>query len=86
MAVGSPFDVERRRRRLADRLRETGVVRIDDAAMPHRGEPDRVTGSMVGPLALRALHSFSHSRCSLSTTGGSTPRWGARSPPPRRRR
>ena len=176
MAVGSTFDVERRRRELADRLRETGAVRIDDAAaewlvhpmtirrdlrsleldgvarlvrggamfagptgfarrqaqaltakrriadkaqqlVPRGaaigvdasttalalvervqpddllvvtygleafqllqdrpgarayltgGERDRRTGSMVGPLALRALHSFSLSRCFLSTTG-----------------
>ncbi|MGY1692895.1 DeoR/GlpR family DNA-binding transcription regulator [Geodermatophilus sp. SYSU D01105] len=176
MAVGSTFDVERRRRGLADRLRATGVVRIDDAAtewlvhpmtirrdlrsleqeglarlvrggavfagptgfagrqaraLPAKrriaekvqrlvprsaaigvdasttalqiveqvqpedllvvtygleafqvlqdrpgarayltgGERDRRTGSMVGPLALRALHSFSLSRCFLSATG-----------------
>jgi DeoR family fructose operon transcriptional repressor len=176
MAVGSTLDVERRRRGLADRLRETGVVRIDDAAaewdvhamtirrdlrsleqegvarlvrggavfagptgfarrqaqalsakrriaekaqqlVPRGaaigidasttalqiveqvhpedllvvtygleafqalqdrpgarayltgGERDRRTGSMVGPLALRALRSFSLSRCFLSTTG-----------------
>lgn len=176
MAVGSTFDVERRRRGLAERLRDTGAVRIDDAAsewlvhpmtirrdlrsleqdglarlvrggavyagptgfarrqaraLPAKrriaekarqlvprgaaigvdasttalqlveqvepddllvvtsgleafqalqdrpgaqayltgGERDRRTSSLVGPLALRALHSFSLSRCFLSTTG-----------------
>ena len=33
------------------------------------GERDRRTGSLVGPLALRALHGFSLARCFLSTTG-----------------
>lgn len=176
MAVGSTLDVERRRRGLADRLRLTGAVRIDDAAtewdvhpmtirrdlrtleeegvarlvrggalfagptgfarrqahalaakrriaekaqrfvprgeaigvdasttareivelmQPHDllvvthgleafqtlqdrpgarayltgGERDRRTGSLVGPLALRALHSFSLARCFVSATG-----------------
>jgi DeoR family transcriptional regulator, fructose operon transcriptional repressor len=32
MAIGSTFDVERRRRGLAEQLRETGAVRIEDAA------------------------------------------------------
>ncbi|WP_164701745.1 DeoR/GlpR family DNA-binding transcription regulator [Modestobacter sp. KNN46-3] len=33
------------------------------------GERDRRTGSLVGPLALRALHGFSLARCFLSATG-----------------
>lgn len=33
------------------------------------GEQDRRTGSLVGPLALRGLHSFSLARCFVSATG-----------------